>query len=353
MRINRIFLLSITLTLIFISTTILSSCSQVEFGLRPKTEFQKGMHYVTWSKNGYNTAKSDESLEKIASLGANWVAILTTWYQDTCFSTEISPGKKTPSDESIIRAIKKAQQLNMKVMLKPHLDLLDTSFGGWRGEIASVRETDWNIWFDNYRKFIMHYARIAKENKVEMFCIGTELAEVTASKPEMWRALIKDIRKVYKGLLTYAANWSEEYLQIAFWDALDYAGVDAYFPLSDKERPTYDELMKGWKKWFTEIEKWQARINKPVIFPEVGYHSSEYAAKEPWAHTPGTRLDLGVQVDCYRAMLDTFWNKEWFYGIYWWDWGTSIRMGGKANRGFTPQNKPAESLIKKQYSKRR
>ena len=316
-------------------------------------EFQKGMHYVTWSKAAYGTDKSDKSLAKISSLGSNWVAILTTWYQNTCFATDIFPTDKTPSDASIVRAITTAHANNMKVMLKPHLDILDTAYGGWRGEITCTREPDWDKWFEAYKNFMMHYVKIANENNVEMFCVGTELTEMTLAKPEKWRELIGAIREVYNGQLTYAANWNEEYLSISFWDALDYAGIDAYFPLSDEKSPTYEELMEGWKKWAREIEKWQAKINKPVIFPEVGYHSASYAAKEPWIHYGEGDTDLELQVRCYRALLDTFWNKTWFYGMYWWDWGTSVRMGGKENRGFTPQNKPAEDTVKEWYGKKR
>lgn len=349
MRLKKRTVLAFLLMLGITSAGILSSCSQAQLGFGKNPEYQKAIHYVTWSANGYNTSKSDESLEKIASLGCNWIAILTTWYQDTCYSTNIFSTKTTPTDQGIIRAINKAHQLNMKVMLKPHLDILDASYGGWRGEIVCTKEADWDQWFRSYKKFLMHYVDIAKKHNVEMFCIGTELTYIAISKPERWRTLIKDIRKVYKGQLTYAANWNEEYLQIAFWDLLDYAGVDAYFPLSDKERPTYDELMTAWKKWVPEIEAWQARINKPVIFPEGGYHSSEYAAREPWMHDSGFNVDLDLQVDCYRALYDTFKDKKWFYGVYWWDWGTSVRMGGEANRGFTPQNKPAEKLLKQWY----
>lgn len=326
---------------------------QSQFGISKAAEFQKGMHYVTWSKKGYQSDKSVESISKIKSLNANWLAVLTTWYQNTCFSTEIFPTEKTPTDESLKFAIKTAHEKGLKVMLKPHLDILDASYGGWRGEITCAKETDWTKWFQSYEKFIMHNVAIANEMNVEMFCIGTELTEAALAKPEMWRVLIGKVRKVYKGQLTYAANWNEEYTNIAFWDALDYAGVDAYFPLSDKQKPTYEELMEGWKKWLPEIEKWQASIKKPVIFPEIGYHSSEYAAKEPWAHISGNVPDMDVQVNCYKAVFDTFWDKPWFYGTYWWDWGTSVKMGGMQNRGFTPQNKPAESLIKEQYAKKR
>lgn len=351
MRKNTVFSLFLAVIVLIVIGVI--PMLQSRFGISNALEFQKGIHYATWSKNGYNSAKSDESIKKIATLNANWMAVLTTWYQDNCFSTEIFPTEKTPSDESLVRAIKEAHANNMKVMFKPHLDILDSSYGGWRGEIACTRDPDWQKWFAAYKKFIMHYVKIANDNNVEMFCIGTELTAATLTKPELWRDLIKEIRKEYKGSLTYAANWNDEYLNIVFWDALDYAGVDAYFPLSDKAKPTYDELMEAWKKWYGELEAWQKKINKPVIFPEIGYHSSDYSAKEPWAHSTGSQVDLALQVDCYRAVYDTFWSKDWFYGMYWWDWGTSTKMGGSSSRTYTPQNKPAEGLIKEWYAKTR
>jgi hypothetical protein len=311
--------------------------------------FQKGMCYTTWSKNAYKTSGSDKSLEKLSGLGVEWVAILSTWYQDNCFSTEIFPARKTPSDEGVKRAIAKAHSLGMKVMLKPHLDLLDTSQGGWRGEIACVKEADWQLWFESYKDFMLHYASLAEETGAEMLCIGTELTAATAANTDRWIDIINAIRGVYSGGLTYAANWNEEYLQIRFWDALDYAGIDAYFPLSNNDKPSYEELMEAWGRWIPEIEEWQKRINKPVIFPEIGYRSSLGAAAEPWEHIPGSVVDLELQKDCYRALVDTFWNKEWFYGAYWWDWGTNVKMGGKFNRNFTPQNKPAEDYIAEIY----
>src|SRR4030042_4610073 len=236
--------------------------------------FQKGMCYTTWNKDTYRTAKSYESLKRLKALNVEWLAVLTTWYQDSCFSTKIFPTAKTPSDESVKEIIEKAHSLGMKVMLKPHLDLLSTSEGGWRGEIACIREPDWQVWFNQYKSFILHYAKIAEETGAEMLCIGTELTAATAGRADDWKDIISAIKKVYKGNLTYAANWSEEYLQIRFWDELDYVGIDAYFPLSNEDRPTYEAMMEGWKRWISEIEQWQKMVNKPVIFPEVGYRSS-------------------------------------------------------------------------------
>ncbi|MFA6610024.1 MAG: hypothetical protein WCT15_04170, partial [Candidatus Omnitrophota bacterium] len=54
--------------------------------------------------------------------------------------------------------------------------------------------------------------------------------------------------------------------------------------------------------------------------------------------------------DCYRAVFELLWDKDWFYGVYWWRWGTDVRFGGAQNRGFSLQNKPAEDVVKKWYT---
>jgi hypothetical protein len=240
----------------------------------------------------------------------------------------------------------------MKVMIKPHLDLIDTSGGSWRGEITCVSDPDWKAWFESYRDFIMHYARMAQENGVEILCIGTELTSVATIKENMWKEIvIKPLRKAYKGPMTYAANWNEEYKHVKFWDALDYVGIDAYFPLSEKDKPSIEEIRKGWEPWVKEMEEFQKIVQKPIIFPEVGYCSAEGTAKMPWEDLSGKTLDLEQQQNCYKALYEIFWNKEWFYGMYWWRWGTSVTLGGKNNRGYSPQNKPAQDVVAEWYAK--
>lgn len=313
--------------------------------------WQKGMCYVTWNKDSFKNISSDESLSQLKSLGVEWVSLSPTWYQEKYNSLAIQPNTKTPSDESLIHAIKKIHELGMKVMLKPHLDLLDQSGGRWRGQIEFGSDQDWDSWFKSYSDFILHYAKMAKDEGVEIYCIGTELTCPAVSQPDRWRQLIKEIRNIYCGRLTYAANWYDEYFKIEFWDLLDYVGLDPYFPLIEKDRPSFEEIKASWKLWEGLLEEWQAKIKKPVIFPEVGYKSSTGTTDQPWLAMPGKEVDLELQRDCYLALLEIFWNKPWFYGIYWWYWGTHPKMGGKFDRGFTPKNKPAQDVIKDWYYK--
>ena len=293
-------------------------------------------------------------MKKLASTYTEWVAIVPGWYQDRYDSTVIQSSVKTPTDESLICAIRDAHELGMKVMLKPHLDLSKDIGSAWRGDIDHATEGNWIDWFNSYCDFISHYAKMAEENNVELFCIGTELTNPAVLKPGLWKEIIiKNVRRLYKGPITYAANWNDEYADITFWDELDYAGLDPYFPLSEKGSPTLEDLKEAWQEKLKDIESWQASINKPVIFTEIGYRSSSDAAKFPWEHQPGRELDLKLQANCYRAIFETFWEKEWFYGVYWWYWGTNERMGGANNRGFIIQNKPVENVIQEWYQKPR
>lgn len=345
---------------ICLSVFVQTGCSQAPSSSAAATvtaekqllQFQKGMCYVTWNKERYASDESEESIKRLGRTGAQWVALVTTWYQDKCFSTSVYSTVNSPTDESIIHAIRDIHAMGMKVMLKPHLDLLDTSGGSWRGEIACISEPDWDAWFNSYANFILHYAKIAQDEKVELYCIGTELTTIATMRGKVWKEkIINPVRKIYKGPLTYAANWNEEFQHVTFWDALDYVGIDAYFPLSEKDSPTLDEIKEGWKQWVAELEDFQAKVNKPIIFPEVGYCSAEGTARTPWEDLSHGRIDIELQKDCYEALYETFWGKEWFYGMYWWKWGTDVRFGGMTNKGYSLQNKPSENVVKEWYKR--
>ncbi len=338
-------------------TKVLVEVEQVEKALpvpvaveeKFKPEFQKGVTYIAWTKDGYSNSNSGDAIEDMALQGIDWACLVVTRYQDKFDSTEIySFRDKTPSDESIVFAIKKLHGSGIKVMLKPHLDLMESD-GKWRGEIGFGDSDSWKAWFESYGNFILKYATLAEKEKVDLFCIGTELTNTTLSEPGLWRELIQKVRAVYTGPLTYAANWDEEFDGIEFWDELDYVGIDPYFPLVSSANPDKEELMQVWGDWLGMIEDWQKQVDKPVLFTEIGYKSAVGATDEPWQHAPLGKADVQLQADCYDALLETFWDKPWFYGVYWWYYGVNTKMGGPFHRGFTPQNKPAQKIVEKWY----
>ena len=76
------------------------------------------------------------------------------------------------------------------------------------------------------------------------------------NRPKFWNELILKIKKLYKGKLTYAANW-DEYKRIHFWNVLDYIGVDAYFPLTDKKSSSTNNrnCKYVWRRWINAVSQ--------------------------------------------------------------------------------------------------
>jgi exo-beta-1,3-glucanase (GH17 family) len=337
--------LSVILISTFAASTVMTANahSQSEM-LMP----HRGMAYATWDRERLSSQHSDASIQKLSDIGVDHISICVTLYQEKHNSTSIMATDRTSSDKSLAHAIRKARKLGIKVMLKPHIDLIDKFDGTyWRADIGFNNEKDWEKWFTQYRKMIIHYARLAEKNGVEIFSVGTELS-FTSRKTEQWRRIIREVRAVFSGELVYAANW-DEFKNVEFWDDLDYVGIDAYFPLSYELDPSMEDLKKGWTKWQNEIGSWQKTVNKPVLFTELGYPSAPHAPHSPWQGMSTSNADVEIQARCYQAFFETIWDQSWFAGVYWWKWDTNIRAGGKHNRRFTPQNKPAERIIEAHY----
>jgi PKD repeat protein len=302
--------------------------------------FQRGMSYVSWPPY-FDSANSNESLSLLSLTHTEWVAICVFWHQDTASSTRIYPLTSSPSNSSVAKAISMVHKLGMKVMLKPMVDPLN---GVWRGEIPPS-----DAWFQSYGNFINFWAEFSQENKVDLLCIGCEFNS-NDGQTASWENITARVRERYSGPITYAANW-DNYPNVHWWNSLDYVGIDAYFPLTNTHDPTVEELKTAWSFWVNAIASWQATVNKPIIFTEIGYMSAEGTNEAPYNYVSSSPVDLQEQVNCYNATFQTFYNKNWFYGFYWWNWETKPDAGGNWSIDYTPQNKPVQNLIKDWYAK--
>ena len=246
------------------------------------------------------------------------------------------------------RTIELLQDKGIQVMLKPQVWVWK---GEFTGNIDMKSEKDWQTLEKSYEDFILLYAKLAEEMKVPVLCIATELHTFVQKRPEFWEYLIAKIKSVYKGKLTYAENW-DQYDKVPFWKQLDYIGIDAYFPVSEKHTPTIEDLKKGWQKHKINIMALQAKLEIPVLFTEYGYRSVNYTGKEPW---DSSRIDgnvnLEAQSNALTALYQEFWNEPWFAGGFLWKWYHDHgEAGGEKNNRFTIQNKPSEKLIQEFYS---
>ncbi|WP_299396531.1 glycoside hydrolase TIM-barrel-like domain-containing protein [uncultured Gelidibacter sp.] len=296
-------------------------------------------------------AVDDKHVVPLVKLNANYAAVMPFGFIRELSHPEINFNNERQwfgeTEKGVKQYIQTLQSKHIKIMMKPQIWVHRGEFTGF---IKMEHEDDWKTLETSYSDFILTYAKVAEETKVDIFCIGTELESFIDERPDYWRQLIVDIKKVYKGKLTYAANWNE-YDRTPFWADLDYIGVDAYFPLSDKQTPTLEECRAGWAPHKKQLKAFYKRYQKPILFTEYGYRSVDYAAKAPWkADRDMTSVNMEAQANAMQALFDENWGEEWFAGGFIWKWFHDYEnVGGEKDTQFTPQNKPVEAIISATY----
>jgi Glycoside Hydrolase Family 113 len=294
---------------------------------------------------------NEDHINPIVNLNANYAAIMPFGFirdlnhPEIAFNTDGQWFGETK--EGVKQYAEAFQKKGIKIMLKPQVWVWH---GQYTGFIEMTTEDNWNMLETSYSKFILEFAELAQEINAEIFCIGTELEKFIEDRPTYWKNLIVQIKKVYKGKLTYAANW-DEFKRTPFWNDLDYMGIDAYFPVSDGETPTIEDCKQGWKPHKEVIKALFNKHGKPIIFTEFGYRSVDYTGKEPWKSDRNmTQVNLEAQANATKALFEEFWNEDWFAGGFLWKWHHNHEgSGGSKNTQFTPQNKPVEDVIKDMY----
>jgi glycosyl hydrolase family 113 len=307
------------------------------------------MRGVCWEGAGRIDATN---LAPLRDLGVDWISQTPFGWAPSLTSNEIryrsDGGLWGETDAGLVQTAAWAHALGIKTFLKPHVWV---RHGEWPGDIAMVTDDAWKEWFASYEAFILHYARLAEANGFESLAVGTELGKTTARTAD-WKRIVARVRQVYHGKLTYCANWNDEAERVAFWDDLDFIGVQAYYPLTTVSRPSKDEIEAAWAPVVKRLEALAKRTGKPIVFTEVGFKSHEGSLKEPWRWETDGAVDFDLQRDAYTAMFETFWRRAWFGGSFVWKWHPSQQPYGRDERDFTPQGKPALSVIKAYYTGR-
>jgi hypothetical protein len=316
----------------------------------PDDDKQRGVNYAhEWRHAGdlgYGTQASADSLARLKAIGVTWIAITPFGFQATPDDQTIRWGgtRFSESDDRLRQVTAQAHAVGIHVLLKPHLWLRPPA---WVGLIEQRSEEGWAAWFAEYRGFILHYARLAREAGMDGLSIGNELERTTGRERE-WRALVREIRQVYKGPLTYGAT-VQEFRRIRFWDALDFIGISAYFPLVDAANPGREALVTAWAPIVRELGDLSARWHKPIVFTEIGYRSADFGAWKQWEIGRTAPVNLPLQTNAYAAFFEAVWPQPWFGGAYWWKWFSFLDDGGPADNDYTPRGKPAERILEEGF----
>jgi hypothetical protein len=342
-------MLAATLTVIPFSTAVSAQAAV--------SNWQKGVSIVPNSTTDFASSDFQQSLRNLKATGANYVALVIPYYQSNIWSTDIAPGWNTPTDPTIVSAIRFAKSIGLRVVLKMHVDPYS---GDWR---AYINPGDRDTWYRNYGNYLMHLARIGAADNVDMIVVGTELVGMAAysqngDNTRRWQELIGAVRGVYSGKLTYNANsnnntsggpFVDEKDYIGFWGSLDYAGLSTYYNLNSDG--SVSGMQGQWDYWNNaDLKGFAARVGKPLLFMEIGYRSVDNAHREPWNWAMGGSSNQTEQANAYEALFSYWNNYDYVVGTYLWNWEVNPNAGGANSTSYTPQNKSAQNVMTKWYT---
>jgi hypothetical protein len=290
--------------------------------------FHRGVNFTA---NGisYESPLARDLLRRLPEFGIRDIALVPFAFADReTGAVRRSSRDSWESDDGVRLLAAEAHRLGMRVLLKPHV---------WRPRAHPLPTAEERIrWLRTYEPVLVHYAKLAAGIRADLFCVGVELAGLSTEERE-WRRLIQVVREHYRGPLVYAATQGPEFESIRFWDALDYIGLDNYYPLG----PGYNA-----SDMLARIQRVQKEFSKPVLLTEAGFSSSPAAHLTPWDDRREGPVDLMEQVRSYEALYRALYPFPWFRGVYWWKIETD-RTGGPEHPGMAPWEKPAMEVIRR------
>ncbi len=302
---------------------------------------------------GYGSGISAPLLKDFSHKGINLVQLNPFGYQPSVADRRILFADPTLTDDDLKREIKSIHGNGMKVMLAPHIWLDQHEGAPWRSQLAYQKPGEIAEWFTAYEKFILHYARIARDSKVEVFAIGVEL-EALAKNANFFRQIIRRILDSgYSGLLTYECEaWNAE--NIAFWDDLDFIGLNMYYSFEAEPRreneTEFFKLVDFHRQKLAAHAAHARRVGKPWIITEFGYpaHNKAISQTSAWPDRMRVRDDHAQYIG-FLAMETalTSLTSDAASGIIFWKYVTTLESYEKENYGtdFILQGKPAESVL--------
>lgn len=305
-------------------------------------EFIKAVTFGYLSKRGeWETEEAKESLRLLKErMAITHVVLAVVVEQEHIHAIEINwQDSCVLSDEEVEAMVHYAHGLGLKVILKP---MVNITTGHWRAHINFFDhdvpcEPKWSEWFSSYTAFIRHYGKMAEKTESEMFVIGCELVNADRREKE-WRTLIKEVREVYNGPITYNCDKYQEG-NITWWDAVDVISSSGYYPVDKID----DELAR--------IEKVVQKEGKPFFFCEAGCASRVGAKWLPNNWELQGEPSLEEQKVWYEAFLYGVSKFSFVEGMALWDWKARLYPIEKATEDmdYALYGKPSETLVENFY----
>lgn len=303
---------------------------------------------------GYGTAAYDRTLDEVVRWGGNWVSLTPFGRTFDLKPSGVDLTFEAPFEETrraVLDAIRMAHGHGLRVLLVPHL-WVET--GQWRAEIDPGTEDGWARWASGYGDFLLAWAEVARQGGADMLSVGAELRSwVTGARAVSFIELVRAVRRIYPGPITYSANWDDVEQTVILGD-LDAIGVNAFYPLTDREHTSFADLLRGGDRIASQVKALFQQWHRPVLFTEIGYTTRPDPALRPWEwpdKMTKVKVDQVAQALAYKALIAPLIELPEFMGFFVWRvYSDPDDMSQEAEWGFSPRGKLAELAVRDAFT---
>jgi hypothetical protein len=282
---------------------------------------QLGIH-VFWtanrtdSSNAVVRAKARRIIDYAIGLNANSITVTFPFFtHGVSSSTVFADHKITPSPRHIAVFLDVAAKAHIRVTLRPVLNenaLVAQNPKAWRGSIEPRNRA---AWFRSYQKLLLPYVAAAQAGDAATFVLGTELVSLEGAA--QWPGLVRSLRSVYSGQLTYDMN-QDEFAGGYANPPVPTNNVDAYPQFSLPDSASVARLTSSWNTW---LGAHPLSVRRQLTLSEIGIDAVAGSYHNPWAwfNTRRSPIDTRVQSAWYKAACNAVSAQHIGGGIYWWE----------------------------------
>lgn len=328
----------------------------------------RGVNFGFYARNGYfGSDAARTEVDRMASLGVNWVCLIAIVMQETFGSTrQFRDFVHTPADDELRDIIDYIHQRGMRVQLRPMVECWDgaqrvhITFPDDREIIPGKPMSYVSRWFDGMCERTLHYARLATRAGCEAYGLDSEL-DLLVRHNRHWKRVIAAARSAFTGHLTTSHTGIADFLRELdkpdhWWRDLDSLGTSFYEPAATAPGASHEQMVAMLQRPLEHHRKVAAAYGKPYYFGEIGCCAVAGATKLPYFWGNGGGFDGEEQARYLDAVCDTFWREPWWMGLYWWKWDeqnhrASFHDDPAGDKGFTVWGKPAAQTMKRWFTR--
>ncbi len=296
--------------------------------------FWLGANVKVSSDATWGTDNARQSMNNLAESGADKALLVAfTWQAEPGSSNPVIGSDSSP--DTVRAGLRQMREAGLDPILKTHLWIPDH----WAGE---AEPEDRSEWFKAYQSAVVEYARVASEEGLSAFVVGSELRGLENSA--YWPALVHAVRNVYSGKVLYVADSLDRAESFRYWSLFDAVATSLYPSLSDDPETRDNEMAAAVRR----LQDLGRRHQRPVWVAEVGVRSAEGSLSAPWKSPE--QEELPVDLELQQAILDGWLSalaQPGIEGVAIWCWYTDPAAGGPEDTDFTVQNKPAQTIFRR------